>query len=201
MFSDFFFLSWRVGQLITLIPPIGMLAWFVDGFVKANMLTPTYILVMFIVTVLAGVWALETLVRFSSTKRSAIFVAFVDLCFFGAFVAAVYLLRGIIDENCNNFYRSPFLATLGPFGFWGQRSGNPLSQDPKKVCSMLKATFAFGILNTMSFFFTAVFAYFMFNHELTHGGKRSRRGSHSSRRERHHHRHRSSSARRTDYHV
>ncbi|EER28236.1 hypothetical protein D8B26_004555 [Coccidioides posadasii str. Silveira] len=200
MFSGLFFICWRAGQLVTLIPPLGMLSWFIDGFVKANMLTPTYILVLFIVTVLASVWAVETLVRYSSTKRSAIFVSFVDICFFGSFVASVYLLRGIAVENCNSFTRSQFLQSLGPFGFWGQRTNNPLSQDPTKVCSMLKASFAFAILNTMSFFFTAIFAYFLWQHETKHQGeKRSRRHSHSSRRSQH--RHRSSSGRRGDYHV
>ncbi|EEQ32776.1 hypothetical protein McanMca71_003360 [Microsporum canis] len=199
MFSSIFFICWRIGQLITLIPPIGMLSWFIDGFVKANIITPTYILVLFIVSVLGGVWVLETLFRFKNTKRSAIFVSFVDLCFFGSLIAGVYLLRDIANENCNNFSRSKFLLSLGPFGYYGQQQGNPLANDPNKVCSMLKASFAFGIINIISFFWTAVFAYFISHHE-EHHEKRSRRGSHSSRRSSHH-RHRSSSGRRNSYHV
>lgn len=222
MFSSFFFICWRIGQLITLIPPIGMLvsrpshlsmpekdplviltsasqAWFIDGFVKANIITPTYILVLFIVSVLGGIWVLETLFRFKNTKRSAIFVSFIDLCFFGALIAGVYLLRDIAQENCSNFSRSKFLLSLGPFGYYGQQQRNPLASDPNKVCSMLKASFAFGIMNIISFFWTAVFAYFISHHE-EHHERRSRRGSHSSRRSSHH-RHRSSSGRRNSYHV
>ncbi|KAK2741229.1 hypothetical protein FQN57_005691 [Myotisia sp. PD_48] len=127
-----------------------MLAWFVDGFVKAGMLTPNYILVMFIVSVIAGAWAIETLFRYGHTKRSASFVSFVDLCFVGAFIASVYQLRGITSQSCGNFSRSPFLLSLGPFGLWGARGNNPLSRDPNKICAMLKTCFAFGIMNTIS---------------------------------------------------
>ncbi|KAL1959705.1 hypothetical protein VTO42DRAFT_1291 [Malbranchea cinnamomea] len=200
MFSSFFFISWRLGQVIILIPPVGMLAWFVDGFLKENMLTPSYILVLFIVSVLAVVWALETLIRYGSTKRSAIFVCFVDLCFFGAFIAGVYQLRGIGNKNCNHFSRSgpDFLNSLGPFGYWGRSQNNPLADNPNKVCAMLKTSFAFGIMNVVSFFVTAFFAYMLHRHEERQREKESRR-SHSTRRG--HGRRRSSSTRRGDYYV
>src|SRR6478609_9157017 len=72
---------------------MGMLAWFVNGFVKQNALTPDSILILFIVSVLALAWAIFTLFSYHRSSTNAHFVAFVDALFFGAFIAAVYYLR------------------------------------------------------------------------------------------------------------
>jgi hypothetical protein len=162
------------------------------------MLTPTYILLLFIVSVLAAIWCLETLFRFGSTKRSGNFVAAIDLCFAGAFVAAVYQLRGIATENCSHFRTmgGEFLVSLGPFGYFGQRANNPLAENPVKVCAMLKTSFAFGVMNVMSFVVTAAFAAMLHRHD-DHEDKEARR-SHGTRRG---HRRRRSGSSRRDYHV
>ena len=44
MIAGLFFTLTRVMQLLTLIPIMGMLAYFVDRFTKANRLTPPYVL-------------------------------------------------------------------------------------------------------------------------------------------------------------
>ncbi|EDN10620.1 hypothetical protein I7I51_01329 [Histoplasma capsulatum] len=196
MIAGFFFICWRIGQLVTLIIPIGILSWFVDGFVKNNQLTPTYILVLFIVSVLGIFWALDTLIRHSNAKRSAHFVAFVDLCFVGSFIAGVYQLRRIANADCGNFRFDPLTLSLGPFGFAGQRANNPLARDPTKVCAMLKTSFAFGIMNIGSFFITSILAVLMHHHEEREHEKGSsrRRGSHSSHRGHSGSRHRRSSS-------
>lgn len=181
-------------------------AWFVDGFLAANMLTPAYILILFIVSVLASVWALETLVRYGATKRSAAFVGVVDLCFFGALIAGVYQLGDIASTNCGDFERTgtSFLASLGPFGYFGQRAGwDKRAGDPKKVCAMLKSSFAFGIMNIVSFLVTAILTWFIHHHEDRHDDDRhrsSRRSSHSRRRD-HHYRRSGSASGRQEYHV
>ncbi|KAK5678792.1 hypothetical protein LTS12_029385, partial [Elasticomyces elasticus] len=95
MIGSIFFVFNRLVEIVFLIPIIGMLAFFIDGFLKSNQITPVSILVLFIVSVVAIFWCLDTLIRLNSTKRSAIFVVFVDLCFFGAFIASVYELRFI----------------------------------------------------------------------------------------------------------
>ena len=164
------------------------------------MLTPTYILILFIIVVLAVVWALVTLIRYSATKRSAIFISFVDLCFFGALIAAVYQLRHIAQTSCGSFDESEwgryFLSTLGPFGYWGRSQDNELANNPEKVCAMLKTSFAFGIMNIVSFFVTAFFAY-MIHRSEDKGDNHSRRRSSG----RSQGRRRSGSGRRGDYHV
>ncbi|KAK5448208.1 hypothetical protein LTS15_009233 [Exophiala xenobiotica] len=173
----------RFWEIITLIPVIGMLAWFVSGFNDNNQLTPGFILVLFIVSILACAWAIATLLRLGSTRRSALFVAFIDLCFVGAFIAAVYELRRIGDVNCNNFSSGSIYINLGPFGYYGRNSGSSWAIHLNKNCSMLKASWVLGIINIIFFFWTFILALFLHRHERKVVVKEVRRTSrHSSRR-------------------
>jgi len=139
------------------IPTIGLLAYFVDGYNKLNALTPTYILVLFIVSVLAGAWAIFTLFSYHRSSANATFVAFVDILFVGAFIAAVYQLRFITYADCTDVTSgSQVDVTLGPFG---TATLNGVDVHVDKSCAMLKASFAFGIINTILFFFTSVLAW------------------------------------------
>ncbi|KAK5943666.1 hypothetical protein PMZ80_004674 [Knufia obscura] len=182
MLGGLLFSFWRIAEILTLIPVIGMLAWFVSGFNSQNQLTPSSILVLFIVSILACAWALATVIRLGSTRRSALFVAFIDLCFVGAFIAAVYELRSIGSANCSNFTASPLFVQIGPFGYFGLENGSKWSLDINKNCAMLKASWAFGIMNTIFFFFTSILAVFLHRHEKTVVVKEVRRSRHSSRR-------------------
>ncbi|RMZ92676.1 hypothetical protein DV736_g99, partial [Chaetothyriales sp. CBS 134916] len=164
MLGGFLFAIWRFNEIVTLIPIIGMLGWFVHGFNSNNQLTPSFILVLFIVSILACAWALSTLLRLGSTRRSALFVAFIDLCFVGAFIAADYYLRGIGNENCAHFNSGSIFVNLGPFGYYGAVGGSRWAVDLNKNCAMLKASWVFGIMNTIMFFFTFVLALFLHRH-------------------------------------
>ncbi|KAJ5130290.1 uncharacterized protein N7515_006329 [Penicillium bovifimosum] len=207
MIGSVFFIFNRMVEIVFLIPIIGMLAYFVDGYLKANQLTPAYILVLFIVSTIAIFWAVDTLIRFSTTKRSAIFVAFVDMLFFGAFVASVYQLRFIAKADCVSWRGGSVWVSLGPFGSYGRITDNPLALDVKKTCSMLKASFAFGIMEAVFFFWTGLLALFLHHSHRPAVVKETtvRRRSHSSRRGHgsgsHHSRHRSSSRRPANYVV
>lgn len=197
MLGSLLFIFWRLTEITFLIPIIGMLAYFVNGFLNANMLTPAYILVLFITSVLAVFWCLDTLIRLSTTKRSAYFVAFVDLCFFGAFIAGVYKLAFISNADCSDYRDETIIVSLGPFGILGYT--NTVTPDLNKTCSMLKASFAIGITEVIFFFGTAfVAAMLHHNREVVEETVVQRR-SHSSRRG-HHHR-RGSSSRRSNYVV
>lgn len=151
------FVFWRFLEIITLIPTMGMLAYFVNGYVNANQLTPNYILILFIVSVLALAWAIFTLFSYHRSSSNALFVAIIDLGFVGAFIAAVYYLRFIAGANCTNVTGTSYDVSFGPFGTF---NGNGVSVDTNKTCAMLKACFAFGIMNCIFFFFTAVLAWF-----------------------------------------
>jgi hypothetical protein len=156
--SGFLFISWRLFEIIMLLPPVGMLAWFIHGFVENNQLTPNFVLVLFIVVTLALVWAFFTTISYLRARHDALFVALVDLGFVGALIAGVVVLRQITQTSCmnNDFASSPLWAQLGPFGLPGYQTGNGYAADINKNCSMLKASFAFGILNILAFFLTFV---------------------------------------------
>ncbi|KAJ5579787.1 uncharacterized protein N7459_005772 [Penicillium hispanicum] len=198
MIGSVFFIFNRLVEITFLIPIIGILAYFVNGYLKANMLTPAYVLVLFIVSVIAVFWAIDTLIRFSTTKRSAIFVAFVDLLFFGAFIAGVYELRFIADADCSHWDGGSVWVSLGPFGEYGERVDH-YSLHINKTCAMLKTSFAMGIMETVFFFWTALLALFLHSRsrEVVVKETTVRRRSHSSRRghSSSRHRHRSSSRR------
>lgn len=160
-----------------------MLGYFVDKYNKVNLLTPSYILTLFIVSVLALTWAILTLIRRHKRNENAHFVAFIDLCFVGAFIAGVYELRRIANANCSTFgFNRDFYITIGPDRFDGN---SPFTGTINKTCAMLKASFAFGIMNCIFFFFTAFLLMFMKKNEKRVVEKRevytSRRRSHDSR--------------------
>ncbi len=135
---------------------------------------------MFIVSTLAAAWCLLTLLRRKSTRRSAYFVCFVDICFIGALIAGVYYLRGVANANCSNFSSNgSFYLSLGPNGFNGN---SPFSYNIDKECAMLKAAFAFGIINCILFPITAFLLLFMHRQEKDVVVKETyRRSSHGSR--------------------
>jgi len=155
------FAFWRFLEIITLIPTLGMLAWFVHQYAGNNALTPNYVLVLFIVSVLAAAWAIATLFTYHRARSNAFFVSFVDLCFVGAFIGGVYELRGIAHANCSHVSRDHTYAggiNFGEFGTLGF-SIHGLNVDVDKDCAMLKASFAFGIMNCIFFAITSFLAF------------------------------------------
>jgi hypothetical protein len=142
--SGFLFLSWRIFEIVCLVPIVGMLGHFVHVYNHNNLLTPTYILVLFIASVIALAWALFTLLDYLRARHDAIFVALFDLGIVGALIAGVYYLRGIANANCTN-------ASAGTIS-----GGFYVSVDTNQDCAMLKASFAFGIINIVAFFITFV---------------------------------------------
>jgi hypothetical protein len=120
-----------------------MLAWFVDFYNSRNLLTPRSILILFIVSVLGAAWAMGTLFLYARARHSANFVAFIDLLFVGAFIGAVYELRGIADADCSGWTTNGSYSTdLGLVTI----SGNKYEYNVDKQCAMLKASWAFGIM-------------------------------------------------------
>jgi len=154
--SGFLFLSWRIFEIIILIPIVGMLAWFVHGFVQSNQLTPNFILVLFIVSVLALAWAIATLINYLRARHDALFVALIDLGFVGALIGGVVTLRGIANQNCSNFQSGSLYVNLGPFGYYGRDGGSQWALNINKNCAMLKASWALAIIAILAFFVTFV---------------------------------------------
>ncbi|KAK3934303.1 hypothetical protein QBC46DRAFT_83291 [Diplogelasinospora grovesii] len=186
MMFAIFFAFWRFMEIITLIPCMGMLAYFVNGYTNANMLTPSYILILFIVSVLALAWAMFTLFSYHRSSSNARFVGLVDLGFVGAFIAAVYYLRFIGGADCTHITAGSSYDVS--FGIFGSGSVNGVSVSTDKTCAMLKACWAFGIMNCIFFFITAVLAWIhgdsaavsekRYYQETYRSGSRRRSGSH-----------------------
>ncbi|EMD65608.1 hypothetical protein GGP41_010479 [Bipolaris sorokiniana] len=160
-FAGLSFIFWRIFQFVTLVPTLGMLAWFVDWYNSRRLLTPTSILVLFIVSVLGAAWVMATLFLYTRARHSAKFVAFIDLLFVGAFIGAVYALRGIADADCSSINRRGSYSTdLGLFTV----SGDTWGLDVDRSCAMLKASWAFGIMNIIFFFITSILALLVSHH-------------------------------------
>jgi len=185
MLFGIFFAFWRFMEIITLIPTLGMLAFFVDIYRQANALTPDYILILFIVSVLGAVWAIATLFTYHRAKTNALFVSFIDLGFVGAFIGAVYVLRFISNADCTKSSSASWAVNFAGFG----ASGPGFHVKTDKTCAMLKASWAFGIMNCIFFAFTALLALMVGRgsekkvvvretHYSRHGHRRS--GSHRS---------------------
>ena len=192
MLGGLLFRLFRILELILLIPIIGMLSYFVNGYVIQNQLTPTYILIEFIISVLAGAWALVTLFKMDSVRRNAAFVALVDVLFVGAFIGAVYELRYITQWDCSNenggFTASGGASTPGDGQLvlsWPNINFTPWNITYDKSCAMLKACFALGIICILLFANTAFLASIIHRKERTVVVEKTytsrRSGSHSSR--------------------
>lgn len=182
---------------------MGMLAYFVHGFVSVNALTPDLYLVMFIVSVLGLAWSIYTLFSYHRSSANASGVALIDLGFVGAFIAAVWYMRIMAQADCTAVREGdPWTVSLGIFG---SASFNTFDVQVNKTCAMLKACFAFGIMNCFFFFFTSILAWWH-GDRLASKDRKSRSRSGSYTRETHYHRdgHRSRShgggSRRSSHH-
>lgn len=143
------FLLLRILEIVTLIPIWGMLAYFVDQYTKASSTPPDSILCLFIVALLATVWAVLTLSPYSGRRLTELWIAVIDLCFFGVLIAGVVLLAPLADKRD---------CVQGDMG-WGY-----VNVTWKKECSMYKASWALGIINVIMFFFTACIAAHTYRH-------------------------------------
>lgn len=138
----------RVFQIVTLIPTWGMLAYFVDKSTKASATPPDSILCLFIVALLATVWAVFTLSSYTR-RLTELWIAVIDLCFFGVLIAGVVLLAPEAEN------RDCVHGNVG----WGY-----INISWKKECSMIKASWALGIMNVIMFFLTACIAAHTYRH-------------------------------------
>ncbi|KAL1839589.1 hypothetical protein VTJ49DRAFT_1332 [Mycothermus thermophilus] len=195
MLFGIFFVFWRFFEIITLVPIVGMLGYSVDIYLNNNVMTPASVLVLFIVSVLALVWAILTLFSYHRSKAHANFVAIIDLAFVGAFIAGVYYMRFITRADCTSIQRgSQVDRQFGILGISGSIRFDTFEVNVNKTCAMFKASFAFGIINCILFFCTALLACIYGDRSAkerrryeerrssrhrSHSGHRSHRSSHS----------------------
>jgi hypothetical protein len=126
-----------------------MLAWFVNAYNSFNALTPTSILVLFVVSVVALAWCLLTVFFYPCHPTTTRLIALVDVLLLGAFIAAVYYLSDIRNADCTSVSRSSSAWSGSALGFTVSGPGFDVSTD--KGCAMLKASWAFGIMCCLVF--------------------------------------------------
>ncbi|EPS42186.1 hypothetical protein H072_3970 [Dactylellina haptotyla CBS 200.50] len=161
----------RVLQIIIAIPIIGMLGWFVDPYVKINQTPPDALLTLFIVSILACAWAMVTFFQWHRYRSmSGPFIAVVDIMFVGAWIAGIYLNRGISNADCSNL-SVPVGIQIGDNNYSG---GNSWSANVNKPCAMFKASWILSIIDCVLFFITCVLSYTLYRshrYETRHGHK------------------------------
>ncbi|KAG0634713.1 hypothetical protein HOY80DRAFT_507827 [Tuber brumale] len=151
MWPGAFFTLLRILQILTLVPIWGILAYFVDKYPMVENGVFSDILCLFIVAIFATIWAIATISLFYS-RHVPMWVAVIDLCFFGVLIAGVVLL-------------APFVRNTDCIGInwgWGYADGYW-----SRECSMYKAAYALGIMNIIMFFLTAMLAAWIWRKHTT----------------------------------
>jgi len=149
----------RILEILIAIPIIGMLGWFVNPYVENNAQVPNDILTLFIVSILACAWAIVTLWQFHRYRDvSGPFIALIDICFVGAWIAGIVLLRGISNVNCGNL-SVPIGVQLGNHDYSG---GNDFGYSLNKPCAMLKASWILAIIDCVLFFITCLISWTLY---------------------------------------
>jgi len=146
MLPGIFFFVFRLLELTFLIPPLGMLSAIVHNYVSHNQLAPAFVLVLFIVVVIASVWTLLTMLLYGLTKKNGYLVALVDLLIFGGLIGGVVVLGPVAGLSCSSpNLQSPIYleSAYNVYDF-----GN--------FCNLLKASFGLAVIEIILFFFTIV---------------------------------------------
>ncbi|KAK6329793.1 hypothetical protein TWF730_006092 [Orbilia blumenaviensis] len=192
MLSSALFTGVRILEVIIAIPIIGMLGWFIDPYVDNNQTPPDGLLTLFIVSILACAWALVTLFQFHRYRSvSGPFIAVIDIGFVGAWIAGIYLNRGISDADCSNF-SVPVGVQIGDNTY---SAGDRWSASVNRPCAMFKASWILSIIECVLFFVTCLLSWTLYRsyrydtrhvHKEYTGGRRSGSTSTYSSHRRHH---------------
>lgn len=153
------FTGTRVLEIVVAIPIIGMLAFFVDPYVKNHQTVPDSLLTLFIVSILACAWAMLSFYQFHRYRNiSGPFIAIVDICFVGAFIAGIYMNRSISNANCSSV-SVPVGIQVGHNNYSG---GSEWGANFDKHCAMFKASWILAIIDCVLFFVTCVLSWTLY---------------------------------------
>ncbi|KAF3922568.1 hypothetical protein ABW21_db0208632 [Orbilia brochopaga] len=193
--SSALFSGIRVLQILIAIPIIGMLGWFVNPYVENNQQVPDALLTLFIVSILACAWAMVTFYQFHRYRdMTGPLIALIDIAFVGAWIAGIYLNRGISDANCSSL-SVPVGVQIGDNTYSG---GDSWGASVNKRCAMFKASWVLSIIDCVLFFLTCLLSWTLYrshryetrhvHHHKEYTGSR-RSGSTSTYSHHRHHRH------------
>jgi len=144
----------RILEILTLIPCWAILAWFISHIAPAT--APDWILLMFVIALLATVYCFFTWLAYRSWAFTPLWIALLDLCFMAVFIAAdVILAPQVVNTNCVTF-GSPSVLFYASDGEVVTSADSGIRANNQ--CLMLKAAWGLGIANTVMLFLTFVLA-------------------------------------------
>lgn len=164
----------RVIQVLTLIPAWAILASVISDYNSNNSQTPGSIQFLFVVAILASVWAFCILITFLRAKNTALWMTFFDVVAMALLIASVIVLSDIANVQCvavvnqvitpqdvNNSGNTNYYPTdLDPGQkWWNSRLAKRATNDIpvyRSHCSQIKAAWGLAIANIILFFITAI---------------------------------------------
>jgi len=90
----------RVFQVLTLIPAWAILAAVMGDYGNTNAKTPGEIQFLFVVTLLASVWAFCILITYLRAKNTALWMTFFDVVAMALLIASVVVISDIANAEC-----------------------------------------------------------------------------------------------------
>lgn len=153
----------RVLQILTLIPAWALMAAVVHWYNSNTIGTPGGILCLFIVTLLASVWAFCILIATLRAGNTSLSIAFTDIVAMAALIAAVATTAKIANYQCNAaaVTRTVYFTSNGqrvPVENLNDGDGDDANDiwNYPDYCNLIKGAWALAIVNIIMFFITAI---------------------------------------------
>ncbi|KAI5838814.1 hypothetical protein DFP73DRAFT_247578 [Morchella snyderi] len=159
----------RVFQILTLIACWGILAALVNVYSSNGAAAPAGVLCLFIVALLASIWAFCVVVTQARARNTAFWMTAGDVILLAALIAGVVLIANIISSRCNALQQQQIVYTTSADGtkVYTTAAATPVvGADSNTVdpvwhghnCDLAKAAMGLGIANIILFFISAVLA-------------------------------------------
>jgi len=160
----------RVLQVLTLIPAWALMAAVVSWYNSNAIRAPGGVICLFVVTLLASVWAFCILIAVLRANNTALWIAFWDIVAMGALIAGVATTSNIANYECNavsqNTSQTVFYTADGerittrPNNVITTTTGDSDRDfwDNPNNCNLIKAAWGLAIANIIMFFITALLA-------------------------------------------
>ncbi|TGZ76327.1 hypothetical protein EX30DRAFT_324836, partial [Ascodesmis nigricans] len=155
----------RVLQVLTLIPAWALMAAIIDWY-NNKVKTPGGVMALFIITLIASVWAFCILLAVLRARNTALWITFWDLVAMGALIAAVATTANIANYECTAAPTTSETVYITPEGQRISRQNIAILNDEDDeelwnhpdYCNLLKAAWGLAIANIIMFFVTAILA-------------------------------------------
>lgn len=170
----------RIIQFLTLVVIFGIAASFINEYNNAGVNTPNGVMLLFVVSLIAALWTLTTLIFYFRSNTIPLWIVFWDIVFLALLIAGVVMLGDVTNENCRAYYdewretswyrrtTTTTTSTVDPndearkiilgetVTTTSDGDRNAGNSGYSKPCSLLKTIFGLAIANIILFFITAL---------------------------------------------